>query len=289
MTDATPNPNATYIYSDPNTWNWIDRAIHTTGDIQSDDVLFLLGSEGHSMTSLVDAFQDGRIPMSAAQWGAIVAEQLRSGELQPHEIVGFLGVDHAIRDTVLQAMRDSGTECFLASTPIALPDGSARPIEQIHVGDEVLSYNATGALVAARVTRTLQKQVKHILDFHGTMVTPGHVYFCSEGKFAGQHVPLIDILRSDGGIQTQEGVNLRASTKAEIGSPLDQMIAVIAGERTGDGRAQVAEEGHIRLGTRYILEDGHDISIAELIAGAGGRVTEDGLIAQDGAEPAPFH
>ena len=143
-------------------------------------------------------------------------------------------------------------------------------------------------MIPARVVRTFQKQVKHILDFHGTNVTPGHVYYCSDGKFAGQHVPLLDILRADGGVQRQDGATLRASTNAEIGSELDQMITAVAGRRAAAGQIEATEHGQIRLGARYILEDGHDVSVAEWIKAAGGRVTEGGLIAQDGAAPAPF-
>lgn len=251
--------------------------------------------EGLGLTEIglySNAIEDTVRLISRGRQTGVVTETELEALIHEHKTLMGIGVRLGdLRSTMFQYAieNDLVGECFLAATPISLPDGSARPIERIRPGDEVLSYDATGALVPARVTRTFQKQAKHILDFHGTMVTPGHVYYCSEGRFAGQHVPLLDILRSDGGIQTQEGVNLRASTQAEIGSPLDQMIAVVAGERTGDGQAQVVEEGQIRLGTRYILEDGHDISIAELIAAAGGRVTKDGLIAQVGAEPAPFH
>jgi hypothetical protein len=52
--------------------------------------------------------------------------------------------------------------------------------------------------VPARVTRTFVNDVAHVLDFHGTGVTPGHAFLCGAGRFQGRHVPLLDILRDDG-------------------------------------------------------------------------------------------
>jgi hypothetical protein len=73
----------------------------------------------------------------------------------------------------------------------------------------VLSPDKTGTLVPARVTRTFVNDVAHVLDFHGTGVTPGHVFLCGAGRFKGRHVPLIDILRDDGAVVRQDGRRLR--------------------------------------------------------------------------------
>jgi hypothetical protein len=56
----------------------------------------------------------------------------------------------------------------------------------------------SATLVPARVTRTFVNDVAHVLDFHGTGVTPGHAFLCGAGRFQGRHVPLLDILRDDG-------------------------------------------------------------------------------------------
>jgi hypothetical protein len=83
-------------------------------------------------------------------------------------------------------------KCFLPHTPILLADGTTRPIAAIRPGDTVLSPDKTGAPVPARVTRTFVNDVAHVLDFHGTGVTPGHAFLCGAGRFQGRHVPLLD-------------------------------------------------------------------------------------------------
>ena len=67
-------------------------------------------------------------------------------------------------------------------------------------------------LAPPRVTRVFVNDVAHVLDFHGTGVTPGHVFLCGAGRFAGRHVPLIDILRDDGAVVRQDGSLMRAAT-----------------------------------------------------------------------------
>ena len=55
----------------------------------------------------------------------------------------------------------------------------------------------------------------------GTGVTPGHVFLCGAGRFAGRHVPLIDILRDDGAVVRHDGSLMRASTGEPVGSDDD--------------------------------------------------------------------
>lgn len=180
-------------------------------------------------------------------------------------------------------------ECFLPDTAIYQPDHNSKPIADIQTGDVVQSYDLDGTLVSGRVTRTMQNRVRYILDVHGLMVTPGHVTLCGDGRFAGQHVPMIDILRSDGALVKESGAMVRAGTNCRIGSKNDQMIQVIAGEYQSDGSFNITDQGQIRLGTRYITSDGFDISVRDLIRKAGGKVDHDGLIrTTKGGERVPF-
>lgn len=180
-------------------------------------------------------------------------------------------------------------DCFLAGTAIALFHDPSKRIEEITCGDLVLSFDETGRMVPGRVTRTFQNIATTILDVHGLMVTPGHVTFCGEGRFAGRHVPIIDILRSDGALVTKDGEKLRAGTNLPVGSKGDQLIWAVTGERQADGTFRVREKGQIRLGTRYITHDGRDLSVMDLIDAAGGEVTEDGLISTGAVDAgAPF-
>ncbi len=44
------------------------------------------------------------------------------------------------------------------------------------------------------------------------------------------------------------------------------------------------------MGTRFILENGNDISIGEMIALGNGHITDDGLVMADGQDaPSPMH
>ena len=199
--------------------------------------------------------------------------------------------DPAHRETVFEAL--TGQEyCFLATTPILMADGSEKPIEHIKPGDLVKSYNKEGNLVAGRVKQTFVKEVEHVLDFFGTGVTPGHVYYCGAGKYKGQHVPLIDILRDDGGVVAADGTLIRAATGTPIGSENDvKTVWAVRGEKTSCGGFQVSESKKIRLSTRVITEAGNDLSVADILKGVDASVNENAMIQidQNSGVEMPFH
>ncbi|MFV0334081.1 MAG: hypothetical protein ACK5JR_08440 [Tropicimonas sp.] len=57
-----------------------------------------------------------------------------------------------------------------------------KPIELIRVGDIVVSFDENDNLVPGPVTRTFENSAKILLKFHGTRVTPGHVYYRPDSK-----------------------------------------------------------------------------------------------------------
>ncbi|MTI44905.1 hypothetical protein JM93_03509 [Roseibium hamelinense] len=131
---------------------------------------------------------------------------------------------------------------------------------------------------------------KIILDLFGLMVTPGHAFYCAEGSYKGQHAPLIDILRSDGAIQHKDGTIIRAATGVPCGAREDSFVWAVVGELQPDGKVVVSDKGKLRLGTRFITDDGKDLSIADLIKSANGTLTDEGLIQFNGATaPVPFY
>jgi hypothetical protein len=168
--------------------------------------------------------------------------------------------------------------CFLAGTQISMWDGTKKPIEQIEAGDIVVSYDKDGNLKPGRVKRTMTNRSKQILDVHGLMVTPGHATLCGDGRFNGQHVPILDILRSDGALVLEDGSKIRAGTGCRLGTMGDRIITAIIGEQAPGGLVRIAEVGQIRAGTRFITEDGEDVSVLDMILASGGRLTEDGMI-----------
>lgn len=178
--------------------------------------------------------------------------------------------------------------CFLAGTEISMWDGSQKPIEDIAPGDMVTSYNADGILVAGEVTKLFRNHVTQILDVFGLQVTPGHVTLCGDGIFAGMHVPIIDILRSDGAVVREDGTKVRVATNAAVGSEMDAKVWAVAGTRHPDGSLIVTDRGQLRLGQRFITEDGEDLCLADIIERAGATIKDDLIVTKPGELGVPF-
>ena len=249
----------------------------------------------HAIGGLIGSYEYGAF----AEW----ITQLREREDPDFEInirtflIGNILDDYNIDElsTMLRAALQkvttdgfAGPKCFLAGTQVSMWDGTKKPIELVEAGDLVVSYDKDGTLKPGRVKRTMTNRSRQILDVHGLMVTPGHVTLCGDGKFNGQHVPIIDILRSDGALVREDGSKIRAATGCPLGSLGDRMIAAIVGTSQPDGRVKIAEVGQIRLGTRFIMDDGEDVSVLDLIAQGGGAITEDGMVTRGRGPRMPF-
>jgi len=164
-----------------------------------------------------------------------------------------------------------------------------KPIELVQAGDIVVSFDKDGNLVPGEVARTMTNDAKILLDFHGTHVTPGHVYYRPDSNRAHKFETLIDILRDDGVVQLTDGSHIRAAINVEVGTRLDQLVKVIVGPRLDDGAVRVVDEANLRLGSRVILEDGRTFTIADFIDAAEASVIEDGLVKMPSGETFPFH
>lgn len=204
-------------------------------------------------------------------------------------------------------------ECFGSDTPIdmwpldpSLKPGSGgvydqgkvcskiwqKPIELIEVGDIVVSFDEDGNLVPGPVTRTFQNDAKILLNFHGTRVTPGHVYYRPDSKRPYKYETLIDVLRDDGVIQHQDGTLIRAATNVPVDHPCDGFVRAVTGMRQADGNVITKSEGRIRLGTRFLVGEGKDRkswAIADLIEAGGGVVGDDEMIRVGDGDPLPFY
>lgn len=195
-----------------------------------------------------------------------------------------------------------GTECFLAGTPIDMwpldpefaPDPSnpykqydqdavrpkiwKKPIEQVKVGDYVVSFDKNGNMLPGYVPRTMQNNATNVLDFWGTGVTPGHACYCADGQFKGDHAPIMDILRTDTAMMRTDGTMFRASTNCTVGTMGDMMIHAAATVQKPDGSWTEPKPGKVRFGTRVILPDGRDVSLMELAHEEGWKVTDEGYM-----------
>ena len=214
---------------------------------------------------------------------------------------------HDIKDPDMAANLKAGTvdRCFVAGTEIdmwPLDIGTAathesdvlshiwhKPIEDIEVGDWVVSFDTEGNLKPSRVSRLFRNDAKIILDFFGTGVTPGHVYLRADGSGRNRFETLIDILRDDGVIETVDKTCIRAATGLSLDDPRDAFVQCVTGEVIDDGAIAIRECGQLRLGTRFITENGCDYCVADLVDAIGATVNGDGLICQGSETPRPFH
>ncbi len=181
--------------------------------------------------------------------------------------------------------------CFGAGTLIDMADGSNKSVEEVLVGDEILAYDdceakGRAALKPSPVTQTFTNTVSTILDFHGLMVTPGHVTLCGDGPYEGQHRPLFDIIRDDGAVVDRDGKLIRAATNCPVGSEGDRFVEVAY---TPDESTADLKRGRIRAGTLLLTDDGNTTSVLESLEQEGYALQPDGLVAKDGEASHPLY
>lgn len=153
-----------------------------------------------------------------------------------------------------------------------------KPISEIAVGDIIVAFDKQGRLQPDRVTRTMQNNATHILDFWGTGVTPGHACYCADGPSKGDHAPIMDILRTDTAMMRTDGTMFRAATNCIVGTMGDMIIHAAATVQKSDGSWTAPKPGKVRFGTRVILPDGRDTSLMELAHEEGWKVTDEGYM-----------
>jgi hypothetical protein len=153
-----------------------------------------------------------------------------------------------------------------------------KPIEQITPDDWVVSFDKAGHLKPGKVTRTFNNEAKIILDFFGTGVTPGHVYYRPDSKRRHKFEPLIDILRDDGVIQKSDGTLIRAATNCEVGSEDDRELWAFTVDEDKDGNERIRDKKKLRLGTRWMLPNGNHFSMREYMQGIGLELLPNGYV-----------
>jgi hypothetical protein len=224
-----------------------------------------------------------------AAMGLPLIREVPSNDFAVLDLISRMAQHGYSMPTILEFVKGLGLECFLSGTPVSLPGGSTKPIESICVGDLVLSYDATGTLVSGRVTRTFRNEVSHLLDVHGLKVTPGHATLCGDGMFKGRHVPIIDILLSDGALVRADGSLVRMAINAPVGSTADVFVKVACAHTPEDMQADTLTEGEMRVGTLLFDRDGVPVSVLDCLTAEGYAFDpETGLIAKPGEAPHPL-
>ena len=98
----------------------------------------------------------------------------------------FFGVagnaNFAVGPTVTTGYGPGGVGCFLAGTPIRMADGVQRPIEQVAVGDEVLTFEGT----PGRVTQVYKQASDHVRELRYRIIEPPSSPYQSVSLSAGE-------------------------------------------------------------------------------------------------------
>lgn len=180
---------------------------------------------------------------------------------------------------------DDNRFCFSAGTQIDLGDRSRLPIESIEVGGGVAAFGGFGVLGKDVVVRKVVQKSNYVahdtIDFHGTVVTPGHVFLSGDNSFK----KLADILEEDGTVVWEDGTVLRARTKYPVGSAEDRIISV------GYDDPETGETVRVpmRAGVPFGMKDGAPVTLLAFMKMQGYELGSDGLFINIDGETAIPH
>jgi superfamily I DNA/RNA helicase len=118
-----------------------ERELHRANAMDFDDLLV-------RAVNVLELFQEARDHYSATFRHVLVDEYQDTNHAQ-YRLLQLLASEHRNLAVV-----GDDAQCLEAGTPVTMGDGSTRPIEQVQVGDEVLSCYGSGDFRPARVTGT---------------------------------------------------------------------------------------------------------------------------------------
>jgi hypothetical protein len=224
---------------------------------------------------------------------------MKAGQLTKKALPGFGKILLSAKEMAAIQNMELDAHCFIAGTmidmwpldPTIQPDANGlydkaevlakvwqKPIEEISPADWVVSFDKAGNLQPGKVSRTFNNEAKIILNFFGTGVTPGHVYYRPDSKKRHKFEPLIDILRDDGVVQKGDGSLIRAATNCEVGSEDDRELWAFTVYEDKDGNECIRDKKKLRLGTRWMLPNGNHFSMCEYMQGIGLELLPNGYV-----------
>src|SRR5215207_8990269 len=155
-----------------------ERELHRMNAMDFDDLLV-------RSVNLLELFQEVRDRYAQAfRW--ILVDEYQDTNHAQYRWLQLLASEH--RNLAVVGDDD---QCLVEGTPITMGDGSVKPIEDVRVGDEVLSCYGSGDFRPARVTDTSvseRKRGTEITTRSGRRIvsTPEHVHFAG---FKRGHTP----------------------------------------------------------------------------------------------------
>ncbi|HYH90649.1 MAG TPA: UvrD-helicase domain-containing protein, partial [Solirubrobacteraceae bacterium] len=155
-----------------------ERELHRMNAMDFDDLLV-------RSVNLLELFQEVRDRYATAfRW--ILVDEYQDTNHAQYRWLQLLASEH--RNLAVVGDDD---QCLVEGTPITMGDGSVKPIEDVHAGDEVLSCYGSGDFRPARVTDTSVSERRwgtEITTRSGRRIvsTPEHVHFAG---FQRGHTP----------------------------------------------------------------------------------------------------
>jgi hypothetical protein len=136
-------------------------------------------------------------------------------------------IEQTIRDQhQIPAPPRPSPDCFLAGTPVSMAGGVNLCIEDVSVGDNVISFGIGEEYENLKqyrpVVNTFRNTSDLIIDIRGLKTTAGHYFLTENGEFS----KIFDILNRDGTITDRDGNMIRARTGAIVNSTDDRTITV---------------------------------------------------------------
>jgi len=165
-------------------------------------------------------------------------------------------------------------ECFSHDALVSLADGGQKAIGELRLGDQVVSFGDRCDLLEStfstgRVTAIHTREAEETLDFHGTIVTPGHVFLSGDGTFK----KLAEILEEDGTVVREDGSLMRARTGCPVGSVEDLVVPVTYTD-TETGETMTAA---MRAGAPFAAEGEDVVTVADAMRKVGYELGADGF------------
>ena len=146
-------------------------------------------------------------------------------------LVSDLKVEYSDAPSANDVLQDAFNGlCFAAGTRVNTSFVDVVNIEQVVVGQNILAFrnaneDSCGALAPARVTQIHKTPDQPVIDFHGTRVTPGHVFAQPDEAWRA----LGAVLRADGFVVNQAGEIVRARTGEVINRARFELLRATIG------------------------------------------------------------
>lgn len=173
--------------------------------------------------------------------------------------------------------------CFAEGTLVKLGSGSWCRIEDLKIGDCVAAFfeGDVEDFYVQSVTALHSRVASETIDFHGTVVTPGHRFLGEDQTFKEIGV----ILAEDGAVVLEDGVVVRARTKYPVGSPEDRIVTV----GYDDPKTGETVRVPMRAGVPFGMKDGAPVTLLAFMKMQGYELGSDGLFVNiDGETAMPY-